>query len=62
MKKYLLTIVTHPAVHYNVITIGLLIVIGALHNHAHYAMSNDPDAYVFQWCNANPERCTYRPK
>ena len=62
MKDYFKKLITHPAVHYNLITIGILITIGTLHNHAHYEMSNDPDAYVLQWCKANPERCTYRRK
>jgi hypothetical protein len=62
MKNYFLKLVASPIVHFNIITVELLIVIGSLHNHAHYQMSNDPDAYVYQWCKANPERCTYRPK
>jgi len=36
---------------------GTLILIGALHNHAHYSMEQDADAYVFQWCKKNPEEC-----
>jgi hypothetical protein len=55
MKKYFLTIVTHPAVHYNLISIGLLITIGMLHNHAHFTMDKDADAYVRQWCRSSAE-------
>tara|TARA_B100000902_G_scaffold109076_1_gene110704 strand:+ start:167 stop:376 length:210 start_codon:yes stop_codon:yes gene_type:complete len=55
VKKYFLTLITHPAVHYNFITIGLLITIGALHNHAHFTMSKDADAYVRQWCRSSAE-------
>jgi sterol desaturase/sphingolipid hydroxylase (fatty acid hydroxylase superfamily) len=62
MKKYLLIVITNPASQASMFLFGILILIGLLHNHAHYQMSNDPDAYVFQWCKANPERCTYRPK
>ena len=52
MKDYFMKMVTHPAVHYNAITIGMLIVIGALHNHAHFTMNHDADAYVRQWCRS----------
>ena len=38
-------------------TVGVLILIGMLHNHAHYSMEQDPDAYVLQWCQKNPEKC-----
>ena len=31
--------------------------IGMLHNHAHHSMEKDPDAYVFNWCKKNPEKC-----
>ncbi|AOO16495.1 hypothetical protein W1080910_153 [Cyanophage S-RIM12 isolate W1_08_0910] len=36
-------------------TIGMLIVIGALHNHAHYSMNMDANAYVRQWCRSSAE-------
>jgi len=62
MKKYLLPIITNPASQSSIFLLGTLVLIGMLHNHAHYQMSNDPDAYVFRWCKANPERCTYRPR
>ncbi len=55
MKDYFMKMVTHPAVHYNVITIGILITIGALHNHVHFTMSKDADAYVRQWCRSSAE-------
>lgn len=62
MKKYLLTVVTNPAAQVSVSLLGILILISALHNHAHYQMSNDPDGYVYQWCKKNPERCKYTPR
>ena len=62
MKKYLLAVVTHPAGQAATSLLGILIMIGTLHNHAHYEMSNDPDAYVYRWCKKNPERCKYTPK
>jgi len=55
MKDYFLKMITHPAVHYNLISIGLLITIGMLHNHAHFTMSKDADAYVRQWCKSSAE-------
>jgi hypothetical protein len=45
MKDYFIKMITHPAVHYNLITIGVLITIGMLHNHAHFSMTKDADAY-----------------
>jgi len=55
MKDYFIRIITHPATHLNVISIGMLILIGALHNHAHYTMDLDADSYVRQWCRASEE-------
>ena len=55
VKKYLLRIVSSPATHFNIMSIGMLIVIGALHNHAHYSMNMDADAYVRQWCRSSAE-------
>jgi hypothetical protein len=55
MKDYFLKMITHPAVHYNTITIGILITIGALHNHAHFTMDKDVNAYVRQWCRSSAE-------
>ena len=62
MKKYLQIVITNPASQVSITLLGMLIMIGLLHNHAHYQMSNDPDAYVFKWCKVNPERCTYKRK
>jgi hypothetical protein len=55
MKKYLLSIVTNPASQASVFLLGILIMIGALHNHAHYIMNMDADAYVRQWCRSSAE-------
>jgi len=59
MKNYFIKLITHPAFHYNIISIGLLIAIGMLHNHAHYSMEVDADSYVLQWCGKHPKKCTY---
>ena len=34
---------------------GMIAFIGALHNHAHYTMDTDADAYVRQWCRSSAE-------
>ena len=54
---YLKVMLTHPATHFNIISVGMLIVIGLLHNHAHFHMTHDADSYVRQWCNKNPDTC-----
>jgi hypothetical protein len=55
MKDYFLKIVSSPIVHLNIITIGMIALIGALHNHAHFTMNQDADAYVRQWCRSSAE-------
>jgi len=35
--------------------VGTLIMIGVLHNHAHYKMNMDADSYVRQWCRSSAE-------
>jgi hypothetical protein len=53
MKKILFS----PVTHFNVLLVGILIMIGVMHNHAHYTMDSDTDAYVRKWCKKNPEKC-----
>jgi len=53
--NYLKAMLMHPATHFNVMSIGVLIMIGVLHNHAHFKMSKDADAYVRQWCRSSAE-------
>ena len=55
MKNYFRKIITHPVTHFNVVTIGMLIIIGALHNLTHFTMNKDADAYVRQWCRSSAE-------
>jgi len=62
MKKYFTNFIKNPGTLTSLLMLGTIALIGSLHNHAHYTMSKDADAYVFQWCKANPERCTYRPR
>ncbi len=35
--------------------LGMIALIGTLHNHAHYEMTMDADSYVRQWCRASAE-------
>jgi hypothetical protein len=55
MRNYLIRILTSPVTHFNVMSIGVVIMIGMLHNHAHYTMTMDADSYVRQWCKASAE-------
>jgi len=50
-------ILTSPVTHFNVLLVGTLILIGAIHNHAHYSMEVDADSYVRAWCKKNPDLC-----
>ena len=36
---------------------GFFILVGVMHNHAHYSMEVDADSYVRQWCTKNPDVC-----
>jgi len=58
MKNYLIKIFTSPVTHFNVLIIGVLICIGVLHNHAHYAMEYDIHGVVRKYCKANPGYCS----
>jgi len=55
--KLLMRVVTHPVTLFNGLLVGTLIVIGLLHNHAHYTMEVDADSYVRNWCKKNPDTC-----
>jgi hypothetical protein len=52
---YLKAAVMHPATHANLMMVGVLIMIGILHNHAHFSMDQDADSYVRQWCRSSDE-------
>ena len=55
MKKYFITFITNPGVMTSLLMFGTIALIGALHNHAHYTMDTDADAYVRQWCRSSAE-------
>jgi hypothetical protein len=46
---------TNPGTLTSLLMLGTLALIGALHNHAHFTMDKDADAYVRQWCRASAE-------
>jgi len=56
MSKFL-RVLFHPVTSLNLVLLGSLIVIGNIHNHAHYAMDIDTHAYVRNWCKKNITEC-----
>ncbi|MDB4348811.1 hypothetical protein OAA64_00640 [bacterium] len=55
VKKYLINFITNPGTLTSLLLFGMIALIGALHNHAHYEMTMDADSYVRQWCRASEE-------
>ena len=55
MKKYFINFITNPGTLTSLLMLGMIALIGTLHNHAHFTMSKDADAYVRQWCRASAE-------
>ena len=53
MKRILLS----PITHFNVMIMGLLILIGMIHNNYHHAMDKDVHGYVRKFCFKNPDKC-----
>ena len=56
MKQYLKALV-HPVTIVNLLFVGTLTFVGVLHNMYHHDMEKDADAFVFQWCKRNIDRC-----
>jgi len=50
-------ILTSPVTHFNLLLVGFFILVGVMHNHAHYSMEVDADSYVLQFCKKNPDKC-----
>ena len=57
MKKYLQQIVSSPVTHFNVLLVGLLVLVGVVHNYAHYTMEVDANSYVLQYLKKHPDYC-----
>jgi len=55
MKKYFITFITNPGTLTSLLLLGMIALIGALHNHAHFSMEQDADSYVRQWCRSSAE-------
>jgi len=55
--NYIKQILVSPVTHFNVLLVGFMILVGVIHNHAHYSMEVDADSYVRQWCKQNPDKC-----
>jgi hypothetical protein len=55
MKKSFINFIVSPGVLTSLLMLGVLALIGLIHNHAHFTMSKDVDAYVRQWCKSSEE-------
>ena len=55
--RALLRASTHPVTLINLMMVGMLCMIGIIHNRAHHTMEVDADSYVFNWCKKNPDKC-----
>jgi len=55
MKKYFITFITNPGTLTSLLLLGMIALIGTLHNHAHFSMEQDADSYVRQWCRSSTE-------
>jgi len=55
MKKYFISFITNPGTLTSFLLLGTIALIGTLHNHAHFTMSKDADAYVRQSCRSSAE-------
>ena len=53
----ILKVLGHPVTLFNGLLVGFMIVIGLVHNHAHYTMEVDTDSYVRQFCKKNTDKC-----
>ncbi len=50
-------ILFHPVTLFNLLTVGVLIMIQSIHLHAHKTMEIDADSYVYNFCKKNVEKC-----
>ena len=57
MKKYL-EVLTHPVTQFNLLTVGMLILIQTIHTKAHHSYEVDVHGYVHQFIQQNPDVCT----
>ena len=57
MKENFLKIITSPITYFNVLTIGVFIFIGVLHEYTHHQVEVDVHGYVRQFCSKNLDTC-----
>jgi hypothetical protein len=50
MKEFFFKIISSPVTYFNLVILGVLILIGVIHNHAHHSMEKDVHGYVKQFC------------
>ena len=50
-------IFSSPITHFNLLIVGVLIIIQSIHSHAHYTMTIDADSYVHNFCKKNVDKC-----
>ena len=55
--KLILRVLAHPVTQFNLLIVGFFIIVGVIHNHAHYTMEVDANSYVRAWCKKNPDTC-----
>ena len=55
MKKYFINFITNPGTLTSLLFLGMIALIGIVHNDAHLRMTKDADADVRQWCRASAE-------
>ena len=55
--KFILKGILHPATLFNGLLLGFLILVGVMHNHAHYTTEVDADSYVRNFCKKNVDKC-----
>jgi len=51
------TILKSPITQFNLLVVGFLAIIQALHLHAHHTMDVDVDSYVHEFCRRNSDKC-----
>ena len=54
---FMIKVLLHPVTLFNLLTVGVLIMIQSIHSHAHYTMEIDADSYVYNFCKKNVEKC-----
>ena len=57
MTSKILKVLGHPVTLLNGLLVGFLVIVGLVHNHAHYTMEVDADSYVRNWCKKNTAEC-----